>query len=108
LQVGFSVWETPAPFGWINGLCGGKVHWGAVGKGLETTLALSFLYLIRCSLHGAALKKNVPNLSRVETVEEEVLSRPSLTRQSTARMANIRHKRIFSEAIEYVLIIHVC
>jgi hypothetical protein len=35
---------------------------------METTLALSFLYLIRCSLHGAALKKSVPNLSRLEEV----------------------------------------
>jgi len=97
--VGFSVWETPAPFGWINAMCSGKVHWGAVAKGFETTVALSFLYLIRCSLHGAALKKNVPNLSRLEIVKQEPLSRLSLTRQSTARLTN-RHKRIFSEAID--------
>ena len=26
--------------------------------------ALAFLYLIRCSLHAAALKKNIPNVTR--------------------------------------------
>lgn len=99
-KVGFSVWTTPAPFGWLNALFGGKVHWAAVSKGFETSIALSFLYLIRCSLHGAALKKNVPNLSRVEKVEEpEIPSRLSLARQSTARMAN-RHRRVFSEAMD--------
>ena len=33
-------------------------------SGIPTATALAFLYLIRCSLHAAALKKNVPNVTR--------------------------------------------
>ena len=100
-KVESSQWTTPAPFGWVNSMYWGKVHWGAVVKGLETTIALSFLYLIRCSLHGAALKKNVPMLSRVEKVKGTELTRPTLARQTTERQKNSRkHKRIFSEAID--------
>jgi hypothetical protein len=40
------------------------VHWQAVADGMSTAIALGFLYVIRCSVHGAALKKNLPNLSR--------------------------------------------
>lgn len=58
----------------------GKLHWKSVVKGFETTLALSFLYLIRCSLHGAALKKNVPMLSRIEEVP--IPASPTRTRVS--------------------------
>jgi len=79
---------------------GGKVHWGAVAKGFETSIALSFLYLIRCSLHAAALKKNVPNLSRVEKIEKASPPRLSLVRQSTARFSNVRHRRDFSEILD--------
>jgi hypothetical protein len=96
-----SAWATPAPFGWINGMIGGKVHWGAVGKGLETTVALSFLYLIRCSIHGTALKKNIPTLSRVEKVKKEPpleAIRPlALARRPTVLRG---HQRKFSEAVD--------
>lgn len=54
-------------------------------------MALSFLYLIRCSLHGAALKKNVPMLSRVEKVKADA---PRPTAYSS------RHQRRFSEVID--------
>jgi hypothetical protein len=46
----------------------GNVHWKSVLKGLDTSIALGILYLIRCSLHAAALKKNVSNLVREEKV----------------------------------------
>ena len=82
-------------------MIGGKVHWGAVGKGLETTVALSFLYMIRCSIHGTALKKNIPTLSRVEKVKKEPPTdtiRPlPLARRPTVVRA---HHRKFSEAVD--------
>jgi hypothetical protein len=46
--IGFSSWSLPAPFGVLMELH--RVHWGAVKKGLSTAVALSFLYLIRCSV----------------------------------------------------------
>jgi hypothetical protein len=73
------------------------VHWGAVAKGLETTVALSFLYLIRCSLHGTALKKNVPTMSRVEKVKIEPLRPLTLSRKTTVVRG---HRRRFSEVVD--------
>lgn len=46
--IGFDTWSPPAPFGVLVELH--RVHWGAVKKGLSTAVALSFLYLIRCSV----------------------------------------------------------
>ena len=101
LLIKLSVWATPAPFGWINGMIGGKVHWGAVAKGLETTVALSFLYMIRCSIHGTALKKNIPTLSRVEKINKdpvkEIIQPLPLSRKPTVVRA---HQRKFSEALD--------
>ena len=63
-KIGFKKWLPPAPFGMVNGLLMGKIHWASVVKGLQPTCALSFLYLIRCALHSAALVKNIPSLGR--------------------------------------------
>jgi len=71
-SVGFGNWAPPAPGGWINSWWQGKVHWGAVQAGLPTTIALGFLYMIRCSLHGAALKKNVTLMERFVTIESKM------------------------------------
>eukprot|EP00531_Pseudo-nitzschia_arenysensis_P017252 CAMPEP_0116130000 /NCGR_PEP_ID=MMETSP0329-20121206/8223_1 /TAXON_ID=697910 /ORGANISM="Pseudo-nitzschia arenysensis, Strain B593" /LENGTH=1118 /DNA_ID=CAMNT_0003624303 /DNA_START=154 /DNA_END=3510 /DNA_ORIENTATION=+ len=60
--LGFDIWAPPAPLGVTMVL--NQVHWGAVQNGISTVVAMSFLYLIRCSVHGAALKKNISNLSR--------------------------------------------
>jgi hypothetical protein len=77
------------------------VHWGAVRQSLETTVALSFLYMIRCSIHGTALKKNIPTLSRVEKVKKETAVetvRPlALSRKPTVLRS---HQRKFSEAVD--------
>lgn len=101
IKIKVSVWATPAPFGWINGMIGGKVHWGAVVNGLETTVALSFLYMIRCSIHGTALKKNIPTLSRVEKINKdparETIQPLALSRKPTVVRA---HNRKFSEAVD--------
>lgn len=66
--MGFRQWSYPAPFGMWSTLFSGKVHWGAVSDGLQQTFAMSFLYLIRCALHSAALLRNVPNLARTVKV----------------------------------------
>jgi hypothetical protein len=89
-QIGSAVWAPPKPLGWITSLLNGKVRWSAVSKAMETTVALSFLYLTRCSLHGPCLKKNVRNLVRtVKAVNtEEAVHRKGLRR------------RTFSEAID--------
>jgi hypothetical protein len=74
------------------------VHWGAVYKGLSTTIATGFLYLIRCSVHGTALKKNIPNLSRKAKQSDSSLSSlkpiPSLPLPKPVR------SRKFSEAVD--------
>lgn len=54
----------PNPFGGWIGLLRGHVVWEAVWAALSPTIALAFLYLIRCSLHAAAIKKNIPNVTR--------------------------------------------
>jgi ABC-type transporter Mla MlaB component len=51
-------------------------------------LALSFLYTIRCSLHGAAVRKNVSNLKRTVTGTEEVSS-PSPSASTMDLMAGV-------------------
>jgi hypothetical protein len=54
----------PAPFGlWVSAWKG-NVFWEAVVACIPTIVALAFLYLVRCSLHSAALKKNIPNVTR--------------------------------------------
>lgn len=55
----------------FNGLMMGKIHWASVVRGLQPAVALSFLYLIRCALHSAALVKNIPNLGRAVTISKE-------------------------------------
>ena len=57
-------YALPAPFGvWVS-LWRGDVCWEAYRAGMPTMLALVLLYLVRCSLHSAALKKNIPLVTR--------------------------------------------
>lgn len=54
-----------APFGvWVSLWKGGVIFWEAFAAGIPIMLALVFLYLVRSSLHSAALKKNIPNVTR--------------------------------------------
>lgn len=79
-SVGFDSWAPPAPFGLFPALFNGKVHWGAFQAGLPTAIALALLYVIRGSLHSAALKKNIPNVTREKPKEgNPVLRRVSPT-----------------------------
>jgi hypothetical protein len=69
-------------------------------------VALAFLYLIRCSLHGAALKKNVPNLIRYDkenVVSESLEGQVGAQSRATSARFGIRggpHRRGFSEVID--------
>jgi hypothetical protein len=105
-SLGFQQWAPPAPFGVINQLFHGAVHWRAVGEGLSTALALGFLYLIRCSVHGAALKKNIPNLSRTVASAPDGTEEPSiiLPPKILAKPASIRMRK-FSEAVDIEAVI---
>ena len=47
--IGFDEWAPPAPFSVLAAVR--HVHWGAVREGLSTAIAMSFLYLIRCSVY---------------------------------------------------------
>jgi hypothetical protein len=47
--LGFDSFTPPAPFGVVAAI--NHVHWGAVVNGLSTSIALSFLYLILCSVY---------------------------------------------------------
>merc|ERR1712232_1085545 len=81
--VGLTDWVPPAPFGVINALFHGYIHWGAVGDGLQTTFALAFLYIIRCSLHGTALKKNIPNFFKARKGASAFLQGPFSSSQQS-------------------------
>lgn len=52
-----NVYGPPWPFGIWWTIWKGNVHWKAYLGALRTVFALVFLYLLRCSLHSAALKK---------------------------------------------------
>lgn len=57
-------YALPAPFGlWVS-VWRGDVHWEAFMAGMPMMMALVLLYLVRCSLHSAALKKNIPMVTR--------------------------------------------
>lgn len=76
----------------------GNVHWTSVVKALETSIAFAFLYLIRCSVHGAALRKNVSNLQRIVKV-------PNEETQSHHHAIPLRaHRRKFSEHVDLELV----
>lgn len=62
-RVGISTWAPPAPFGWIVQSFLGNIYWPSFLSALNPALALSFIYLIRCSLNSAALQKNTPFVS---------------------------------------------
>lgn len=76
----------------------GKVHWGAVANGMPTSIALGFLYVVRCSVHAAALKKNLLNLSR--KVPSPEVSQEATQPSPTIRRPGPLRTRQFSEAVD--------
>eukprot|EP00521_Asterionellopsis_glacialis_P011202 CAMPEP_0195293998 /NCGR_PEP_ID=MMETSP0707-20130614/13943_1 /TAXON_ID=33640 /ORGANISM="Asterionellopsis glacialis, Strain CCMP134" /LENGTH=932 /DNA_ID=CAMNT_0040354855 /DNA_START=29 /DNA_END=2824 /DNA_ORIENTATION=- len=96
-------WATPAPFGVYRDLFQGKIHFGAVKAGFPTALALAFLYLVRCSLHAAALKKNIPNVTRKIELESPLapkrtaeVTRPPMTPSAKSQIGNVSLQKILS------------
>uniref|UniRef100_A0A7S4MC96 Uncharacterized protein n=1 Tax=Odontella aurita TaxID=265563 RepID=A0A7S4MC96_9STRA len=61
-------WSPPLPFGIVPSIFQGKVHIPALMAGLPSAVAMAAVYLLRCSIHAAALKKNGANLLRTKTV----------------------------------------
>eukprot|EP00980_Cylindrotheca_fusiformis_P000207 scaffold42_cov133-Cylindrotheca_fusiformis.AAC.4 len=100
VPIGFNKWAPPAPFGLLHEIVNGLVHWGAVYKGLSTSIAMGFLYLIRCSVHGTALKKNIPNLSRRSTKSDISRSPPKVLSSKPVK------SRKFSEAVDIEAVMH--
>jgi hypothetical protein len=99
-QSGFSKWLPPAPFGPLTGMLMGKIHWISVWNGLPHACALSFLYLIRCALHSAALLKNVANLTRTVKVVTVEAAPGNVTPRKKTRM------EMFSEIVDIEEIIN--
>ncbi len=89
----------------LHQLCKGLVHWQAVANGMSTAIALGFLYVVRCSVHGAALKKNLPNLSRTikgaDVIKEDIQSSPTIVRPVTIRT------RQFSESVDIEAVMQI-
>ena len=104
VAIGFGNWLPPAPLGWVNSLIVGEIHWGAVRSGLSMTIALSFLYMIRCSLHAAALIKNIPQLSRVAKPANNSGDKCNSGREQDklvrTRISTLLHRRKFSEFVD--------
>lgn len=93
-----SSWTVPAPLGVWAMLFHGDVHWPSFRAGISTMSALAFLYLIRCSLHSAALKKNIPNVTRKqsETVDPSSPKRSSFSlslRGATSSTRSSSHRK---------------
>lgn len=63
--TGLGSWIPPAPFGILPAVLRGKVHLPALVAGLPGAVAMAAVYLIRCSIHAAALKKNGANLLKL-------------------------------------------
>jgi MFS superfamily sulfate permease-like transporter len=81
----------PLPFGTLVAAWNGGVDWDAFQAALPTVVALAFLYVIRCSLHAAALFKNKRLLVRRNEHSDDVLSpmataRPTRTRNQPPRL----------------------
>ena len=95
---GFKDWVIPAPLGWIKTYFfqSDYIHWGAVQNGMDTSIALAFLYLIRCSLHVPALRKNISNLVRPE---RRLVTERGLPRLSKPEGLS-SHGRQFSESVD--------
>ena len=97
MQVGFSKWLPPAPFGMFGGLFSGKIYWSSVAKSVQPVCAMSFLYLIRCALHSAALLKNIPNLARNVRVTTEP---PKESKAAEFQPRKKSRREMFSEMVD--------
>lgn len=89
-------WTAPAPMGvWVM-MFHEDIHWPSFRSGISTMSALAFLYLIRCSLHAAALKKNIPNVTRKAPEPNSPAVSHGLRRQSSAGITKQHHREPLS------------
>lgn len=66
---------APMPFGvWVSLWQGGIVNWQAFMAGVPMMVSLVLLYLVRSSLHSAALKKNIPLVTRRQQAPNQASS----------------------------------
>lgn len=88
-EMGLKGYLPPLPFGVLNGVMNGKVYVPAVIKGLPIVFAYAAIYLIRCSLHAPALKKNAVFVRKyieeqeAEKREKQLKVRPARVRCSS-------------------------
>jgi len=95
-----SSYGPPAPFGVAVAAFrnDNEVLWEAVTNGVPTILALAFLYLIRCSLHAAAVRKNIPQVTRKPNLQSSsspinpVHNDPSSGAEAASSLAGIREE----------------
>ena len=85
-------WSPPLPFGVLNGVLNGKVYFPAMIKGLPVVFGYAIIYLIRCSLHAPALKKNAVILRKI--LEEQEQER---VKQNNDGESNIKRPRFGSD-----------
>ena len=71
----------------------GQVHWRAVSNGLKDMFVLSFLYLLRSSIHASAMKKNINNL-----VCKKRVKKPKIQTTITDPQMAKKHRRESSYA----------
>jgi MFS superfamily sulfate permease-like transporter len=91
------VYGPPLPFGTVVAVWKGVVEWDAFRAALPTVVALAFLYVIRCSLHAAALFKNKRLLVRRNEHPDDVSSpiataRPRRNHQPRLTLGTILEK----------------
>ena len=70
----------------------GNVHWPSFRAGISTMSSLAFLYLIRCSLHTAALKKNIPNVTRKTPECDSPTINASIHQSSSYQVSGVKSR----------------
>lgn len=90
---GMKGWSPPLPFGVLNGVFNGKVYFPAVIKGLPVVFGYAIIYLIRCSLHAPALKKNAVIVRKITEEREE----QKRVKQKNDGGSNIKRPRFGSD-----------
>lgn len=86
----------PLPLGAWIATRRGQIVWEAVYAASPHVLALALLYLIRCSLHAAAVKKNLPNLLAARNASKTTSTNdksPSPRRNTSKQRANRRREQ---------------
>lgn len=96
-------WDPPTPCGLYHSLHHRNLHMKAFKAGIPTVVALTFLYLIRCSLHAAALKKNIPNLTRKTVLQSPLTPSPfprkrqgSANKKTKSEIGNVTLQKILA------------